>query len=784
MIFKYLKISFREIKKNKFLTLINILGLALGLAVSLLLFLFINSQLGYDTYNINAKRIYKINNIITSDNQHNKTGICRSASKDAILTEVPGVEKIAKVYLEGYGNIYVGDKRYNSQKIILVDPEFTDIFTFTTIYGNLETALDDAGGIIINRNTSEKFFGDENPVGKTLRYDKTVFTVKAVIEDIPKKSHYSFDIVGSIHTFPSFADFGGMEFVTYIMLKEGVNHHEVLSKCREVNDRINNDLFAQWGAICTSETQKLTDVYLRSDYSTRLGAQGSIESVYIFSIIAFFVLLTAIINYINLFTAHYKSRIKDYTIHKVMGAERRDLFVKLTTTSGLLTLISAIIALVIVQLLIPEASMLLRKRFELNLISLPGLWFLFITIITAILSGLYPAFAISRQPIQNTIKGHQVVKGRFGFSGSLVIFQFVVSVVAITTALGIVKQIDFLKSYDLGYSPENVIVVQDLNKEILSNIDGIRDELKASPMIEMVTSSVHDPVGGTSGQAGFLKAKGKSEEVMINEKRVHAGYFHAMGIQLVEGREFSEEIETDKTAMILNQAAVKALGGGENIIGQKLIMWEKEFTIIGIAADHHYYSLRSAIEPLMFTNYRKRPNFIVIKTVGLASKSTLDIVNSAFKKVDDSWQSASYIMKDMNLRNYQQEDRIKTMVLIGGGISIVLSLLGLFALSLFMLRKRSKEIGIRKVNGATVMEIIFMLNKVYLRWMAIAFIIAFPLAFYLIELMLENYAYKTTISWWIFALAGVAVLIISLATVWLQTYRTAKQNPVEVLKYE
>ncbi|MBN1112324.1 MAG: ABC transporter permease [Bacteroidales bacterium] len=783
MIFKYLKISFREIKKHSFLTTINILGLAVGLCASLLLVTYVHGELGYDTFNTKADRIYKLNVSVKSENQSYTTDINRAAAKDAIVANVPEVEAVAKIYVDGYNNIYVDNQRYISQKTVFADPEILDILTFTPLYGDLKNSLSESNGVIINERTSKKFFGDINPIGKSFTYYKATLTVKCVIKDIPKKSHYDFDVVIPMNSLPYLNHMGGLEFVTYLLFKEATNHNQVINKCITQADKVNNELFGQWSATCTSSMQKLTDVYLHSDYSSKMGAQGNMDRVYLYSIIAMFILLIAIINYINLFTAHYKSRIKDFSIHKVFGAERKDLFMKLTTTSGLLTVIAAILALILTQLLIPNVSSLLQKKIEFSLISLPGLWFVFITIITAILSGIYPAIIISRQPIQNTIKGDSTTKSKHGLTGALVIFQFAISIIIIITSTGIVKQIDYLKSFDLGYSPQSVIVAEGLNREIKKNIDAINNKLQQSPMVVQVTGSVHSPAGGTSGQSICLSSKGNADKIGINEYRVHPGYFSALGIQIYQGRAFDKDITTDKMGVVLNQTAAKALGE-DNLIGKKVNMGENVFTIIGIAKDYNYFSLHEKIDPLMYTNYNPNTNYIIIKTLGNATKSTVDFVNNTIKDFDPTWETATYILHDMVLRNYQSEDRIKKLVIYGGIISIILSLLGLFALSLFMLKKKSKEIGIRKVNGATVAEIIFMLNKTYLRWMSISFIIAAPIAYIILTKMMQNYAYKTIISWWIFAMAGVIVLFVTSATVWIQTYKTAKQNPVEVLKDE
>jgi putative ABC transport system permease protein len=784
MILKYLKISFREVKKHTFLTSINILGLAAGLCASLILFIYVNRETGYDTFNKNADRIYKLNSIIKTDTEYTKTGINRAEAKGAIDANVPEVEKVAKIYLEGYGNLYVGETRFTNRKMLYADPEITDIFTYETIAGDLSTALIESNCAIIDETTARMFYGDENPIGKSFRYEQDqVYTVKAVVKDLPIKSHYTFNIIASSHEWMKEYKNGGLEYVIYMLFREGCNVESVINKCNEQNIKINTELFSKYGAECDSEVQKLTDVYLKSDYNTRLGAQGNINSVYLYSAIAFLILVIAIINYINLFTAHYKTRIREFSMHKILGAEKRDMLYKLITTSGLLTFISATLSVILTHLLLPEVNALFGRKLEFSFMSSPGVWFIVVVIGTALISGLYPALIMMKQPLSSTMRGQTTKSGKTRFTGSLVVFQFVISILTIISVLVIIKQINYLKDYDLGYEPDKVVVISRLNKTISDNKDAIFQEFMNNPNIAEVSSCVHSPTGGTSGQGVHLAHKGEANDISINEKRVHAGYFSTLGIELIEGKEFKDQANVLEDAVIINETAARALGE-KNLVGKTLSMNGNKLKIIGIAKDYHYWSLRNVIEPIMFTYYNPNPSFILLRTHKNPDKAILKFAQDVVKEFDSAWDNKPYILGDSFGRRYRLESRTKQLVIYGGSISIMLSLLGLFALSLFMLKYKSKEIGIRKVNGATVIEIIFMLNKTYLRWILLSFIIATPIAIYLLNKWLQRFAYKTDMSWWIFIVSGIAVAIVASATVWIQTYRAARQNPVEILKYE
>ncbi|MCT4613920.1 MAG: ABC transporter permease [Marinifilaceae bacterium] len=783
MILKYIKLSYREIGNNKTLSLINLLGFAIGLSAFLLLFVYVSNETGYDKFHSKHDRIYKLSTVVKSENRFYRSAINRAETKLAIEEKVPEVEKIAKIYLYGYGNIYVNENRFTNLKLMYADPELFDILDFETICGNLSTALIDDNCAVITEKAAQTLFGDKDPLNQSFKHeDDKIYTVKAVVKKFPKKSHINFDIMASSNYWMK--DYrGGLEFSIYMLLQKKCKHDKVLEKCNKINADLTDEIFAQYGGVSSSKAQKITDVYLNSDYSVMLGKQGDINSVYLYSVIALLILIIGIINYVNLFTVHYKSRIKIFSIHKVLGASRKDIIFKLFTNSGIITCLAAILSILLCVLFLPEFNKLIDRNYEFSFLSEYMIWFALVVLFTIIISSIYPTIILFKQKLTNNLKDGVSSNSKFNFTGVLVIFQFVISLVIITSVVVVYLQMKYMMDYPLGYSPQKVVKIGRLNKTIKKNKTAIFNEFDKNPNIESYATSYHSPAGGTSGQGAYLQSEGEKSKISINEKRIQPNYMKTMGIQLYNGKELTKAEQIPEDCVILNKAAAEMFNEKE-LVGKNLVMFDTNYKIIGITKNHFYYSLKHEISPLMFTYYESDFNHIVVRFKDNPTKLDLESIDKIIKKFDPSWESRSHKLISILNQRYESDKERITLLVYGAALSILLSLLGLFALSLFLLKYKNREIAIRKVNGASISEIILMLNKTYLRWILISFIISIPISIYLANRFLEEFSLKIDISWWIFGFAFILVSLVAHLTVIIQTYKAARQNPVEILKVE
>lgn len=781
MFLKYLKITFREIKRHKFLTTINVFGLALGLCASILLFTYIEHETSYDKFNQKADRIYQLISNVGEGEGFWQTDICRRVAKSRIEANVPEVEFVNQFFHNGRDDFYVDNQRFSNVRLLYSDKNIFDIFTIKPISGNLSSALVNVKSIVLNEKTALKFFGSSDVVGNTVLYNNKAYNVTAVVKDLPNTSHFSFDVIIPIEDISILKYMHGLEFSTYILFKEGTDHEKLKKLCVSEYGNVLNEHFSKFGKKTSAGIRNLHDIYLNSEIEVRGGRKGDIGLVYIFVAIVLFILAIAIINYVNLFTAHYFKQLKEYSLFKVLGASRKSIMMKMLLTSGLLTLISAFLALIIAELFFPQFNELMNRKLDFSLWSKSGVFFALAVVITSVLSGIYPALMVSGQPVNTVIRGAHMKIGKTRITNLLVIFQFVVSIVTIISVITIVKQTNYLKGFDLGYSPETAIEIGNINRKITSSFEAIKTELLKNPEIVEVGASGHSPFRGTSGQYLRMASQDDSQGISLSQKRIRNGFFSSLGVKIIEGRDFKQGGVGDENSIILNEAAVKALGQTD-IIGKRVNM-HRDMTVIGVVKDFNYSSLHSGITPLGFT-YLNSMYYMIVKTSGKPGNSIMPYIEKTIKDFDKDYVANISIIGDLCKKQYAKEDRTKMMVLYAGIFSIILTLLGLFALSLFIIKNRSKEIGIRKVNGATVNQIIILMNKTYVKLILLGFIIAFPVAWYLMDLWLQGFAYRTNISWWIFLVSGVSVVAVAISTVWYHTHKAAQQNPVKVLRYE
>ncbi|MBL4561721.1 MAG: ABC transporter permease [Labilibaculum sp.] len=789
MIWYKLKLSFRSLAKDKLNSIINIFGLAVGMAAVILISIYVQHELSYDKFNTKQERIYKLISLL------NDTGkelapyeIGLRLTNENFASQIPEIEEITQLYRGGTQNTKVNDKHFNGIRCHYVDTNFHKIFTLEPISGQSIKLFSNPNGVVINASTAVKLFGTTNAAGKELEMFDRLLTVSAVVKDLPLTSHYDFDMLLPFSGYPRQAGHQSLEYNTYILVKQGVDRNSAIKKIEAKYTKILDDGFGEYGEKTGSYLQKLCDIHLRSDYTPSLKPAGNINAIYIHILLAFLILIIAIINFINIITVQYDGKLNQIGIKKAIGAERIDLIKDFLGRTTLMATVALLFGMILAEIFMPFFSNLMNRELPIDYLS-NSLLFIGLPVMTlfvGLVSGLYPAITITRYTPAAIIKGKtQSNHGTNLLSRILVIFQFSASIVLISAVIISQQQIDYMKNADLGLDTEQVIAITNLSEAQKQAYSSIKQELFKIPQITCVSASLHLPGKSGSGQIFRLYGTDIKNTKNYNEYRVRPDYFKTMGIQFVEGNEFNvSQIENCK-GIILNEAAVKYLEV-DDALGRIVWFHEAKYEIQGVVKDFHYAALREKIAPLMFTcfsdNWGIRYVLLKVKTNNITD--LLPKIKETFQNIDPERVNFHLFIDDIFRDKYQQEERSQTLTGYSSALSIILALLGLYSLTLFMVQKRTKEIGIRKVSGASISQISRLLFSSFLRWIMIAFVISIPISYYVMQNWLEQFAYHITIGPLPFVFAGLITAIFALLVVGGQTWKAANQNPVDSLRSE
>ena len=782
----YLKIALRSIKRYKGYSFINIAGLAFGLACAILIALWVMDQLSYDRFFKNSKDIYRI--CIKQINQDN-------------VSRFPGTPKMLVPYLEeNYPEvkhaarfsyfettlIKYKDRTFYENNIAAADNSIFDVFSFGFKKGDRNSVLTEPDAIVISERIAEKYFGDEDPVGKILQINNSFdFTVKGVVKNVPHNSHIQFDILVSWEYLKNFSwfhwdDWTNNVFRTYILLRDGVKQENFTVKIK--------DTIKTHRPSSTTELflQPLHRIYLYSVFYGQTGP-GDIMYIYIFSVIAVIILLIACVNFMNLSTARSVNRAREIGMRKTVGALKINIIRQFLGESFLLTLISLVLAFFIVSLAMQSFNALLGTQLSLNILANWKVIFIIIaiTMFTGIIAGGYPAFYLSNfRPVQ-------VIKGIFQtgtknpvFRKVLVVGQFTLSIVLILCTLFMFLQFNFMKNSELGWDKNNLMYIF-MRGDIRKSYNALKKELLKDPRIVNVTAGRSRPSSFGSSSSGFTyDGKDPEDRIIARYNFVDYDYIETAKIEMAEGRTFSEEFISDSTnAYIINQTLAKIMNK-KNIIGENFNLWGRKGKIIGVMKDFHFRSLRSEIEPLIMTMKAEYLNFVVIRTQPGERFSALEYITDTWKRVIPNYPiDYRFIEDDFDLI-YQRESRLGTLLGYFTFLALLIAGLGLFGLASYTAEQRTKEIGIRKVLGASVSRIISLLCFNFLKLVVIANIIAWPAAWWIMNGMLQDYAYRINLNITTFLLAGFLAVGIAFVTIILQAVKAAVTNPVNSLKYE
>lgn len=807
MIRNYFKIALRNLGKNKTFSFINIFGLALGLACCLLIASFVYSELSYDKYPEKASQIYRVELNVTGNGTVETYTNVDIAVGAGMKNAYPEIQAFTRLFNLRESFVKYNNKEFKEANLAIVDSNFLQIFSIPFIAGDAKTALTEPNSIVITKAFAKKYFGDDEPLGKQLILGISTFKVTGLIDKIPDHSHFHKDAFISMSTMHfSSQTWSNVSFFTYLVLDKNADPKNLEAKFPELVKKYVVPEVAHDMGISMAEAQKsvntfrfflepLTRIHLYSNTKYELEANGDIQYVYIFSALAIFILLLACVNFTNLSTAVSAKRAREVGIRKVIGSEKKQLMIQFLVESVLLTYIAIVFTYAIVFALIPQFNQLAGTHLNFGFFfSIPFIIsVLVLGLIVGILSGIYPAFFLSSFNIISVLKGSSSTSTnhKSPLRSGLVIFQFAVSTILIISTVVVYQQLHFMQNKKLGYNKEQVLYLQDAN--ILGSKD-VQNSFKQELLNDsrILNVSVGTDVPGNFDMDGtqiYPKEKSGNEngaEIHANIYHIDYDYLSTLGIQVLKGRNFSNEFPTDSFAVIINQAAVNNLGwANTDPIGKTIVTsGQHEFKVIGVTADFHYASVKQKIAPLMMElgNHYRTGFIIKIKTTDV--KNLLADIKQKWDKANAVAPFSYYFLDEHFASLYAAEQRTGQIFSAFAIVAILIACLGLFGLATFITQQRVKEIGIRKIFGASVPDLILLVSREFLKLVIIAFLLAIPLAWWAMHNWLQDYQYRIALSWWMFLVAGLSVMIIAMLTVSFQSVKAAFANPVKSLRTE
>jgi len=804
MIKNFIKTASRTLLKNKGFTAINVLGLALGLATCLLIVFYVFDELSFDRYNVNLDRIYRLNNDIKFGGNENSYSESPAPTAAALKADFPEIEQVTRFRQRGGNLVKKDNQNLQEDNMVYADPAIFDVFTLPMIHGKPSAALKETHTVVITEKVALKYFNSTNVVGKVLTFNDTaLYKVTGVIKNIPKQSHFNFDFFISMPTLAESKDdsWFSNNFDTYILLRPGVDYKKFEAKLPEFMRKhgepqlqsILHMTFAkleQTGNYFRFSLTPLKKIHLESHTKYDLGSKGDIKIVYIFSAIAVFILLIACVNFMNLSTARSSNRAREVGVRKVLGSPRKYLIAQFLTESVLVTLAGAIIAVFVAWAFLPLFNQMSGKELTITPQIIGWLIPAMITFIIVVgcIAGSYPALYLSGfQPIEGKLAAG--FKGSF-LRSSLVVFQFFISISLIICTLVIYNQLKYIQNKDLGYDRDHVMIVNrvwTLGKKAKT----FKEEVKQLAGVKNVTMTGFLPTGGANNNSSLFKdpvldAKKAIQSAIWN---VDEDYIPTLGIKIKSGRNFSNEMKTDSTAIIINEASAQLLGFSDPLNQLLYLPMDskasvmKPFHIIGVIKDFNFKSLRDNVTPLILFD-AEDTGCLSIRMNSADIPGLLAQVKNKWKSVSPNLQFDYSFMDDDFDGLYRSEQRVGKIAIAFTSLAVVIACLGLFGLAAYAAEQRTKEIGIRKVLGARVSTIVGMLSKDFIKLVLIAIVLAVPLALWAMNWWLQGFAYRQNIQWWVFVSSGLTAIIIAFITISFQSIKAALSNPVNSLRSE
>ena len=805
----YLKIAIRSLLKHPLYALINILGLSVGMVCFFFIFLYVKDELSYDRYHANIDRLYRLNFYAKLGEQLAHTAGTPKPAGPMFKQDIPEIESYCRLRSWGDFVVRYDNQSFKEEKVIFADSTLFRVFSFKLLEGDASAALTDPNSVVITKTAAEKYFGQEDPLGKVLMFGETPCKVTGLMEDIPENSHFHFDFFRPVSSINLEWDesWGNTNYYNYFLLRKGADPAALSQKATDIfvgnfSTILKDYLHVSWeefreaGNYARVEFFPVRDIHLHSDLDKEPGVNGDVKYVYIFSIIGLFILALACINFMNLATARSAVRAKEVGVRKAVGALRGDLAGQFLSESLAMSAIAMIVAVAGMYLLLPAFNALSGKALELTALLRPGfaLSALLTTVLIGFAAGSYPAFFLSSFQLVHILKnrtGFPVGKsGGKGFRNGLVVFQFFTTIVLLIGSMVVYRQLRFIQDKKLGFEKENVLVLRDIG--LLDNrLAVFKERMLQNHSVISASASSNIPATIVRNTGTVIKGRNASQEnsILSNNWWVDFDFVKTMGLEMAEGRDFSKDIATDSTAVLINETFARSLGYPQQPVeGQEISFVGAHgevdpHTIVGVVKDFNFTSLRTNIEPVALFR-RDQPAFLSFRF----KTTDLEGLIREFRKTWDEMAPAQpfeYTFLDERFdRLYDAETRVGEIMSVFACIAVFIACIGLLGLATFTVQQRTKEIGVRKVLGASTYGIVSLLSKDFLKLVLVALLLAAPTGYYFMYRWLQDFAYRIEIPWYILALAGVTAVAVTFLTISFQSIRAAWANPVKSLRSE
>lgn len=790
MLRNYLFIAWRNLFKQKFFTLINILGFALALSAVILVTTFVVSELQYDRFHHKSEQIFRVVNQLSGEGNTEYHSISMGTVAPTLEEQMPAIEHATRVFIRSNLELKHGQNAFADNKVFYVDPQFLQIFDFKLQAGDPQTALNRRDGIILSRELAEKVYGKIPALNEKIELDGRSFVLSGIMEKIPTHSSLQFDVLAPSEAFPMYHDLveEGLEFVTFISLKEGHNTPNNHAKIEALASKLLNDRVKEWGYQGKSQLQALSKMHLYSSAFPYFGNEGNLRNVQIFSAIALLILLLAITNFVNLYIVRSENRGKEIAVRKVLGANRLALVRQFMGEAFMVAVLALGVAVITTQIIQPYFGELMGRHDMVNLLgSAYGLMSLLgLIAVVGFVSGIYPALFLSGLNVIRIFKRQYFANNQKSItSKALIVFQFAVAVFMVMGTLIMQKQIQFMQHQDLGFDKNQILIVNNLNTALTQRVEAIRSQLLQNPDVRNVAISQSVPGGGNSGQ--IIHREGRSEKTGfgINHCRSIKGFLETYDLKIQSGKGFPEGAAA-KDVVLLNESASKKLfGPSESPISQRVHMAGKTYTVGGVIKDYHYSSLRDQVAPLAITADTAYMAFLSIKLAPTDNPAqALAGIEAKIRAFDASYHMEYFFLDDSLQMFYAGEEKLRSMMSYGTFLAILIALMGLFALSATIVALRTKEIGVRKVLGASAQSILALLCRDFVKLTILAIVLATPPAIYAMNEWLHNFAYHIASPWMIYLYTSILALALVVISVGVIALRATLNNPVKALRSE
>jgi putative ABC transport system permease protein len=792
MIRNYLKIALRVINRQKLFAAINIFGLSIGLASAMLLFFYVNHELSYERSFSKSDRIYRIDMIVNVDNNLKELAVTPNILAPTLSQEIPEVENYTRIFgasMFDKAIILKGEDYFIEDKLFYADSTVFDLFDVPIIAGNKNELLNSPDKVVLSKNTAKKYFGNQSAIGETLVFEDKVLEVTGIYENFSSNSHIHPELIISWSTAKSIVSlrWGSSNYYSYILVN---NTSAMMAVEEKMKGIIDENLPEELKAIGMDfQLQPISDIHLLSKADFNPEAGGDIRYVYAFIAVAVFILLIAAFNYMNLSTAKSAERAREVGMRKVMGAYRGQLIVQFIGESFVITCISILLAIGIVELVKPYFFNLIEQEIDISLLKNIKFWGLLLSgsLLVSVFSAFYPALALS------SYRPSSILVGRGNSSGSgstmrkgLVILQFAISTALILGTFVVFQQLNFMQRKKLGFNKEQVLIIQTSNNELHDNADALRSAMISHSNIINVASTSAYPGRNSGGMIFNAEGMDESEKVTVWEWRVDEHLVNTLGLELLQGRDFQPtDIESKELEFIINQTAVSIFGWDENdCIGKSITMGAGSGKCIGVIKDFHFSSMKQEVEPMALCMRKGFHKYFVIRMGNGDIKNTVDFVGSKWKVAAPNEPFNYYFLDRDFERLFKNEKKVSQVFLIFAVLTITIACLGLFGLSSYSAVQRTKEIGIRKAMGSTISEILYLFIKDNMKFILISLLFALPFGLVMMNKWLEGFAYRISIGWEVILLVILVVILVAVSTVIFHALKAANTNPVESLRHE